>query len=119
MTLHPVVTVFGSSRPLPGDDSFSAAMELGRLLAVSGAQCAMVGMAESWRLQRREPNGGWDHDRHHHRGPRHAVAELLDRHRADGKHPHPADDALIELGEAYVVLKGGRVRCLSWRRYGS
>lgn len=34
--MQPCVTVFGSSRPLPGQDAYTVAFELGRLVALNG-----------------------------------------------------------------------------------
>jgi uncharacterized protein (TIGR00730 family) len=104
----PVITIFGSSRPVPGDEAFEGAAELGRLLAVSGFTVC---------------NGGYG-------GIMEASAQGAKQ--AGGttigvvtgaltpRSPNPWIDTvftennliqrmmkLVALGDAYVVLKGG------------
>jgi uncharacterized protein (TIGR00730 family) len=103
-----VVTVFGSSRPVPGDDSYEAAMELGRLLAVSGFTVCNGGYGGIMEASARGAKlaGGTTIGVITGALTTRAHNSWIDRILAENDLIRRMMK-LIDLGDAYVVLEGG------------
>jgi uncharacterized protein (TIGR00730 family) len=106
-TMSKVVTLFGSSRPTEGDEDYQLAYEVGKQLALAGFTVCNGGFGGSmeasargakeaggrtigvtFNIKERSANSWIDENIH--------VPTLIDRMMK-----------LVELGDAYVVLKGG------------
>ena len=107
MTMNKVITVFGSSRPVNGDEEYQLAYEVGRQLSIAGFTVCNGGfggimeasargakdeggktIGVTFNIKGRAANPWIDENIH--------VPALIDRMMK-----------LVELGDAYVVLKGG------------
>jgi uncharacterized protein (TIGR00730 family) len=107
MTMNKVITVFGSSRPIEGDEEYQLAYEVGKQLSLAGftlcnggfggiMEASARGAKEAggktigvtFNIKSRAANSWIDENIH--------VPALIDRMMK-----------LVELGDAYVVLKGG------------
>ena len=105
--MNKIITIFGSSRPIEGDEEYELACEVGRQMALSGftvcnggfggiMEASARGAKEAggktigvtFNIKSRSPNSWIDEHIH--------VPALIDRMMK-----------LVELGDAYVVLKGG------------
>ncbi len=106
--LQKVVTIFGSSRPKPGDVEYQLALDLGTALARAGYAVCNGGFAGTMEASARgaKEAGGTTigvtftdlGPREHNRWIDEVVQESTLIRRAM---------KLVELGDAYVVLKGG------------
>ena len=94
MTVNNVITVFGSSRPVKGDEEYQLAYEVGKQLSLAGftvCNGGFGGIMEASARGAKDAGGktiGVTFNIH--------VPALIDRMMK-----------LVELGNAYVVLKGG------------
>jgi uncharacterized protein (TIGR00730 family) len=105
--MNKVITIFGSSRPTEGDEEYQLAYEVGKQLSLAGFSVCNGGfggimeasargakeaggktIGVTFNIKRRAANSWIDENIH--------VPALIDRMMK-----------LVELGDAYVVLKGG------------
>jgi uncharacterized protein (TIGR00730 family) len=105
--MNKVITIFGSSRPMEGDEEYQLAYEVGKQLSLAGFSVCNGGfggimeasargakeaggktIGVTFNIKRRAANSWIDENIH--------VPALIDRMMK-----------LVELGDAYVVLKGG------------
>jgi uncharacterized protein (TIGR00730 family) len=105
--MRKTVTIFGSSKPLEGDDEFNTAYNLGRLLAqkgfnvcTGGYQGIMNAVSKGAHENGAEAIGitvkGWGAN----------PCEYLTRE-IKCSNLNERLEKLVELGDAYVILKGG------------
>jgi uncharacterized protein (TIGR00725 family) len=102
----PIVTVFGSAAPVPGDLDFQLAQELGRLLAMEGYMICNGGYGGIMEASARGAKevGGMTIG---------VVTETFSSeanpfidHKISTTHPSERLLKLVELGDAYLVLRG-------------
>lgn len=106
--MNRVITVFGSSRPRPGEDDYRVAYDLGRMLAAAGfvvCNGGYAGIMEASARGAREAGG-------------HTIGITVDAFAGKPANPWIIEAEvlptliermmrLIERGNAYVILKGG------------
>lgn len=106
--MNPCITVFGSSRPRPGNDAYRVAFDLGRAVALHGWTLCNGGYGGTMEAAARGALAGGGH----------TVGVLCAVFRRRKANPYLREtvrtrtlferlDALVRLADAFVVLPGG------------
>jgi len=105
--MAPIVTIFGSSRPLPGSEEYRLAQETGRMLATAGFTICNGGYAGTMEAAARGALEAGGHTIGVTTGVFTRQANRWIEEEIRTRTMIERLQKLIELGQAYVILRGG------------